>query len=181
MLPREALRILKRALENEPSDRIDIDGSDLAPEPHGLQRNRAPASKWISTRGRPAAVRLTNLLPKPIQVRARFPPPVQYAANSFGNHLLVDLAARQVLLLHDLDDLATQLFQELVPLLFVARIRQQGGDQRRACSRKWPPRGPDMQRGDVPVPHVLFVHRIKRCLLQRERDLNQSLVVTIAI
>src|ERR1035441_1382482 len=41
------LRVLKSAFQNEPCDRIQVRGGDIAPKAHCLQWNRASAGKWI--------------------------------------------------------------------------------------------------------------------------------------
>ena len=77
----------------------------------------------------------------------------------------------------DLDDLlnmAAESFEQRITLLFVARIRQQGGDERCATGRQRSPRGPDVQRRDVPVSHVLLVNGIERGLFEWEGDFNES-------
>ena len=38
--------------------------------------------------------------------------------------------------------------------------------------------GPNVERGDVPVPYVLLVHRVERDLLQREGDFYEAFVVS---
>jgi len=48
--------------------------------------------------------------------------------------------------------------------------------RRRSSRRERPPRRPDVQRRNVPVAHVLLVHRVERRLLQRKRDFNQTAV-----
>ena len=73
-----------------------------------------------------------------------------------------------------LDDLAADLLAQLAPLLRVARVGQQRGDQRRPASRQRPPRRPDVQRRDVPMPDILLVDGVQRRLLEREGVFDQS-------
>ena len=64
----------------------------------------------------------------------------------------------------------------MAALVPAARIRQQRRQQHRPARRQRPLRRPDVQRRDMPVPHVLFVDGIEGDLLQRERRFDQALV-----
>ena len=170
------LRVVQRALEDEPSDRVDIHRRRLAAEPHRLEWDRAAAGERIQHFGRAAAIRLANFPPEPVEIGVVLAPPMQDAADGLLLHLL-DGPPTDLPPLDFLDDAAGHPFQDLPALLSVAGVRQQRRDQRRPTRRQRPPCRPDMQRRDVPVPNVLLVHRVKRDLLQRKRNLDQAGIV----
>jgi hypothetical protein len=175
-LPGELLRVFQRAFEDEPGDRVDVDGGGLTSQPHRLQRNGAAAREGVEHSGRPAAVGFLDLIAEPLERLGvfRFATPMQDAP--FGLLFLAfdDLSAGHLLAFDALDHLAADFLAQLLPLFRRARIGQQRGNERRAAGRQWPPRRPDMQRRDMPVPHILFMHAIQRGLLERKGEFNEA-------
>src|SRR5690606_19859849 len=72
---------------------------------------------------------------------------------------------------------STQALEQLVALFLVTWVGQQSGDQSRTAGCQRPARGPDVQRGDVSMAHILLVHRGDGGLLERESDLDQAFFV----
>ena len=175
-LPGELLRVFERAFEDEPGDRVDVDRRRLAAEPHRLQRDRTPAGERVEHPRRPPAIGLADLLPEPVEIGTALAPPMQDAAARLALALL-DRLAVDLLFFDYLHDLAGEPPVDRLALLVVAGVGQQGRDQRRAARRQRPPCRPDVQGRDMPVPDVLFVHRIERHLFQREIELDQALHV----
>ena len=68
---------VERALQNEPGDRIDVDGRDLAAERHRLQRDRAATCERIEHPRRAATVDVANPRAKPVEILSVLPLPVQ--------------------------------------------------------------------------------------------------------
>ena len=64
--------------------------------------------------------------------------------------------------------------QQLAALLPAVRVRQQRRQQCRPARRQRPPRRPDVQRRDMPVPHVLFVEGVEGDLLEGGRQLRSA-------
>ena len=110
-LPGQLLRVLQRALENEPGDRVDVHRRGLTPQPHRLQRNRPAAGERVEHPRRTTAVSLLYLLPEPLERLGvlRFPAPVKDAALGLFLDPLDRLAAGHLLLLDLPDDLAADL------------------------------------------------------------------------
>ena len=169
-LPGQQPRIVEGAAEDEPRHRIDVRRHRLAPEPHRFQRDRPAARERVQHPRRPPSERLTDLRPEPRKLPTVLAPPMEDPAPGLLLHALAAGARR----LHHLPRHPRQQLPSSRP---VTRVRQQRRQQRRPARRQRPPRRPDVQRRDVPVPHVLLVHRVQRHLLQRKRRLDQSLVV----
>ena len=97
-------------------------------------------------------------------------------ADRLLDDLFLALGARPLLLLDLLDDFAADALAQFASRFRRARVGQERRNQGGTARRQRPPRRPDVQRRDVPVTHILLVHRVKRCLLQRKRDFNQTTV-----
>ena len=95
------------------------------------------------------------------------------AADRLLLHLL-DHAAVDALALRRLDHAPGQPLQHLLPLLGIAGIGKQHRNQRRPRCRKGPPRRPDIQGRDMPVPHILLVDRVEGRLLEGESDFDET-------
>ena len=160
---------MKRAAQDEPRHRVDVRRHRLAPEPHRFQRNRpAPRERVEHPRG-PSPERLPDLLPEPRKLPAVLAPPVEDPAPSLLLHPLAAGARR-------FDHPPRHPLQQLPTRVPAARIRQQRRQQRRPTRRQRPPRRPDVQRRDVPVPDVLLVDGVEGDLLQRESCLDEAFV-----
>ena len=94
---------------------------------------------------------------------------------------LLDLAARQPLLLDDRDDLAADLLAQLLAFLGRAGIGQQRRDQRRPARRQRSSCRPDVQRRDMPMPHILLVHGIDGSLLERKGPFDEAWTVSVHV
>ena len=173
-LPCEPLRVLQRAPEKEPRHRVDVRRLDLAPEPHRLQRYRPAPGERIQHARRPPPEGPANVGPKlldplflfasPVQdpahghpLRRGHPPPPRNLVPAVGHHR------------------TRHPRMEIPPLPLAPGIRQQRPDERRPTRRQRPPRRPDMQRGQMPMPHILLMSRIQRHRLQRKPHLDQPL------
>jgi len=119
LLTGELLGVLQGALEDEPCHRVDVRGGYLTPQAHGLQGDRTAAGKGVEDPGRPATVRLADLLPEPFQCFGvlRLPLPVEDAAFGLLLHPLHDPAARHALTLDLFHHPAADLFAERLALL----------------------------------------------------------------
>ena len=166
-LPAQQLRIVERAAEDEPRHRIDVRRHRLAPEPHRFQRDRPAPRERVQHPWRPPPERLPDLRPEPRKLPAVLASPMEDSAPGLLLHAIAAGTRR----LHHLPRHPRQQLPSSRP---VARVRQQRRQQRRPARRQRPPRRPDVQRRDVPVPHVLLVHRIQRHLLQRKRRFDES-------
>ena len=171
----ESLRIFKRALEDEPRHRIDVDRGHVAPQTHPFEGNRASASERIQHSRCPPAEGLANLVPKPLQILVALPAPVKDPARSLLLHLLLQPAVHPVPL-HPLHHAPGQTFQNSLSAFCITGISKQRRDQRRPARRQRPSRRPDVQRRYMPVSHVLLVDRIHRDLLERKRCFDQAFV-----
>ena len=146
---RHATGLMSAATASHPSR---IASSGIAPPPangSSTRGARPPNASRISSR---------NLASSP---------PVEDPAPSLLLHPLAAGARR-------FDHPPRHPLQQLAARVPVARIRQQRRQQRRPTRRQRPPRRPDVQRRDVPVPHVLLVDGVEGDLLQRESCLNQT-------
>ena len=168
----ESLRIFKRALEDEPRHRIDVDRGHVAPQTHPFEGNRASASERIQHSRCPPAEGLANLLPKPLQILVALPAPVKDPARSLLLHLLHH-ATIHPLALHLLDHPTRHTLHNRPSVFSITKIYKQRRNQRRPARRQRPPRRPDVQCRDMPMSHVLLVNRIERHLLERKRHLDQ--------
>jgi hypothetical protein len=157
-------------------DWIDVDRGHLAAEPHGFKRDCSSAGERVEHLRRAPAVGFADFLPEPVEIRAVLPSPMQGAAARLAL-VHFDCALANLLSLDLLDDLAGKPAIDRLAFLGIAWIGQQRRDQRRAARGERPPCRPDMQCRDMPVPHILLVHRVKRHLLQREIDLDEPFVV----
>ena len=174
-LSSEPLWVFKGALEDEPGDGVDVHGGHLAAQSHGFEGDGAAAREGVQHLGGASAVGLANLVAEPLEVWAVLAPPVEDAA--LGNLLhLLNGAPVEPLALDLLDDAPGHAIQHRLAFIGVARVRQQRGDERSARGRQGSPRWPDVQRRDVPVPHILLMHRVQRRLLEREGYFNEALV-----
>ena len=138
----------------------------------------AAARERVEHPGSPAAVGFLDLSAEPVHVGAVLVPPAQDAPLRPLLDRLDGLAA-DLLLLNLGDDLAADLLQQFLAGLRRPRIGQQRGDQRRPARCQRPPRGPDVQRRDVPMPDILLVDRVERRLLEWEGDFDQAGVVGV--
>jgi hypothetical protein len=75
-LPCKLSRVLKRAFQDEPRDRIEINGGDIATKPHGFKGDSTAACERIENFGWMTTVRITDFLAEPIEIRARLPTPM---------------------------------------------------------------------------------------------------------
>ena len=176
LLPGQLLRVFERAFQDEPGNRVDVDGRGLAAQPHGLQRDGPTARERIEHLGRTAAISLTDFIAKPLKVFdiLRLALPVQDAALGLLLDPLDRLPIGHLFLLDLLHDLAADLLAELLPLFGRAWVRQQRGDQRRPAGRQRPPGRPDVQRRDMPMSHVLLMHAVQRRLLERKGNFDEA-------
>src|SRR5207248_317358 len=108
LLAGELLRVLERALQDEPRHRVDVDGGYLTAQTHGFKRNRAAAGKWIENTRCPTAIGFADLLAEVLDVRLvlSFAAPVKDPADGLLDDLLFTLGAGPLLLFDLLDDLA---------------------------------------------------------------------------
>ena len=90
---------------------------------------------------------------------------------------LLDDSAVQAFAFRFFDNRASHAFQDGFAFVGVAGVGQECGDQRGAGGCQWSARRPDVERGDVPVPHVLLVDGVERDLLEREGDFYEAFVV----
>ena len=166
----EQPRIVQRAAQDEPRHRVEVCRHRLAAEPHRLQRNRSAPRERIQHPRRPPAERRADLGAEPRDLldalRLALAPPVQDPAP----RLLRPLAAAARNLRHP----PRHPPEQLPAPLRASRIGQQRRQQRRPTRRQRPPRRPDVQRGDVPVPHVLLVHGVEGDLSEREGGLDEA-------
>ena len=167
--------VLKGALEDEPCDRVDVYGGHLAAKAHRFEGDGAAAGERVEHPGRASAVGLANLVTEPIEVRPVLAAPVEDAARCLLLHLL-DRASVQPPAFDLLDHAPGHALQDSLALLSVARIGKQSSNQCRARRSQRSPCRPDVQRRDMPVPHVLLMHGVERGLLQREGDFDEALV-----
>ena len=91
--------------------------------------------------------------------------------------LLYDPAV-QALAFGLLDDFASHALQDFLPFVVVAGVGQECGDERGSGGSQGSACGPNVERGDMAMPHVLLVHRVERDLLEREGDLYEAFVVS---
>ena len=164
--------MVQRALQQEPRYRIEIRGHRLAPQPHRLQRNRPAPRERIQHPRRAPAERFSNLCAEPVELagslgRALTPPMENPAPRLFR-----PLAPTPGHVLHAPGHPAEQ----LPSTLGRPRIAQQRRQQRRPARRQRPPRRPDVQGRDVPVPDVLLVHGVERHLLERKGGFDEAAV-----
>src|SRR5690606_6376798 len=152
-------------------------GGHLTAQPHRLQRNGPATSKRIQHARRAAAIGLADFLPEPLQIRARLPPPAQHTAFGLPRLDLLDPAIGHLLLFGGLLQHTAQAPEQVVALFLVTRVGQQRGDQSRTAGSERSARGPDVQRGDMAMAHILLMHRVNGGLLERESDLDQAFVV----
>ena len=78
------------------------------------------------------------------------------------------------LALNRLNHAPGQPLQHLLPLLVIAGIGQQRRNQHRPRRRKGPPRRPNMQRRDMPMPHILLMDRVEGRLLEGKGDFDET-------
>ena len=99
--PRHPLRVIERALEHEPRNRIYIAGDGFAAQPHGLEGDCSAAGKRVKNTGGSPAICLSYFIPEPLESLfvLFLPAPVEDAA--FGLLLLPHhrLAIRHLLAL----------------------------------------------------------------------------------
>ena len=145
----EPLGVLQGALEDEPGNRVDVHGRDLAAQSHGFKGDGAAAGEWVQHPGGASAVGLADLVAEPLDVRAALPAPVEDAALGDFLYFLYHAPVKP-LALDLLDDAPGHALQQRLALVGVAWVRQQRGDERSSRGRQRPPRRPDVQRGDVP-------------------------------
>src|SRR5437773_8827703 len=127
-----------------------------------------------------AAERLANLLTEPLQRLGilSFPAPMQNAAFRFILLALDKLPAGHLFLFDLLDHRAGNLLAQLSPGFRRAGVGQERGDERRPASGQRSAGRPDMQGRDVPMAHVFLVDAVKRCLLERKGEFDQSRLVS---
>src|SRR5579871_822624 len=101
----QLLGVFERALEDEPSHRIDVHRCDFAAEPHRFEWNGAAARERIQDFRRTPAVSLTNFISEPIDIGAGLATPPQNPAASFALAIF-DRPASELLLLNFFDDLS---------------------------------------------------------------------------
>ncbi len=166
------MRIIQRTFLDEPRHRIQIRRGDFAAQPHRLQRNRPAARKGIEHLRSIAPVELFDGCAQLIHRWRVLITPRQHTA--LHNFLfLVHCVAVIVLTCHQFfHHRPTNEIEQFLPLLGIARIGQQRAEQRSPAGRQRTPRRPDMQRGDVPMPHIFLMHAGQRRLLQRKSDFN---------
>jgi DNA-binding XRE family transcriptional regulator len=61
---------------------------------------------------------------------------------------------------------------ELLPAFWCPRIREERGNELGSARGERAPDRPDVQSGDMPMAHVLFMDGVERRLLQRKRVLD---------
>ena len=169
----QSLRIFKGALEDEPRHRIDVHGGHLAAQTNRFKGNGAAPGERVQHPGRPSAVGLANLRSKPLQISSVLTAPMENPAR----RLLLDLLREPAvypLAPHLLDHTPGHTLQNRASPFRITWVGEKRRDQRSPARRKRPPRRPDVQGRDMPVPHVLLMHGVQRGLLQRKRDLNQA-------
>src|SRR5208337_2997906 len=119
----ELLGVFQGAFEDEPGDRVDVNGGRLASQAHGFQRDRPATRERVEHTRSPPTVSLLDLLAEPVHVGAVLVPPVQDTPlRLFLDNL--DRFAADLLLLDLVDDLPANLFQQLLPLFRCSRIKQ---------------------------------------------------------
>ena len=89
---------------------------------------------------------------------------------------LLDHTPTHPLALNLLDDAPGHALQNLLPLLGIAGIGKQRRNQRRPRRGQRSPRRPDVECGDMPVPHVFLVDRVEGDLFQGEGDFDKAFV-----
>ena len=176
-LSRQFLGVFERALEDEPRHGVDVHGGDLAAEAHGFKRNSAAAGKRVQHLGRAPTVGFANLVAEPLERVAILPAPMKDAALGYLFGLLYDPAV-QPFALGLLHHSASHALQDFLPFVVVARVGEECGNERGSRGCQGSACGPNVERGDVPMPYVLLVHRVERDLLEREGDFYEAFVVS---
>ena len=67
---------------------------------------------------------------------------------------------------------------ELLGAELVGRVGPQRRTDHRPTGRQRPPRPPDVQRRNMPMPDILLMHRIERCLLQGKGNFDEAFVIS---
>ena len=177
LLAGKSLRVFERTLENEPRHRIDIDRRHLTAQPHRFQRYRTPSRERIQHPWGPSPVSPANLLPEPLQILVVLPPPMKNTARRLLLHILHQAAVHPSAI-QLIDQPPGHPLQNRLPLFHISGIAKQRRNQRRSARRQRPPRWPDMQRRNMPMPHVLLVHRVDGNLFHRKPHLYQAPLAT---
>ena len=165
-LARHAMRVVQGAAQDEPRDGVDVRRGGLAPEPHGFEGDGPAPREGVEDPGRAPSERRADLLPKPRQLGGGLAPPMEDPA---GRLLLLPPPGRLP------GDAPADPMQQL-PAAVASGVVEQGRQQHRPARGEGPPRRPDVQGGDVPVAHVLFVHRVDGDLLEGEGGLDESMI-----
>ena len=161
------------ALEDEPGDGVDVYGSDLATQTHRFQEGwrrrlrRGPAPSVHVRRRHHGFCRGTTPSPgRSHGPNAVCPPSV----SSFTFSTMRPLMRLRSIFLVTRPAIRSRmsLRSSASPGSRVAASCNQSGP---GC-RQGPTRRPNVQRGDVPVPHVLLMHRVQRDLLEGEGYLD---------
>ena len=175
-------RIVERTPQDEPRHRTEVRRHRLAPQPHRLQRNRPAPCKRIKHPRRTPTERLRDLPPvrlnPPQRLPVRLDPPFPAPPKDAVPGLLSRHATRRV---RHLDDHPRHVTKQLVSCLPPCRLRQQRRQQRRPTSRQRTPRRPNVERRDVPVAHVLFVHGVDGDLLDGKGGFNETTVGDVGV
>ena len=166
-LARHETRIVQRAPQHEPRRRTQIRSHHCRTEPHPLQRNRPAPRKWVQHARNPSFRAFHDRLPKAVQSPAVLAAPPTDATY----RLLLGVP----LIVLRLDDMPGHPLQYLPPCLVRSHILQQCRQKHRPARRQRTPRRPDVQRGNVPVPHVLLVHGVDGDLAERERPVRDAM------
>ena len=108
LLTSELLRVLERALQDEPRDRVDVDGSHFASQAHRFKWNSTASRERVENPRGTAVVGPTYLFAEEINASFvfRFAPPVQDSSDCLLDNLFLS-TARALFLLQHLHDMAT--------------------------------------------------------------------------
>ncbi len=182
--------------EYEPRHRVEVGGGGLASEAHRLQGDRATPGKWIQNLGSPAPKGVSNRLSESGKVRLPLlqdalvfflfllaprlrlsPYPTEDAAFNLLLDPLGGTPVRHALALHRLHDSPPDSIAQRSALLRRAGVGKQRGEDRGTRGRQGTAGGPDVERGDMSVPDVLFMNRGEGCLFERKGVLNQATII----
>ena len=169
LLPPHKPRVVQRAPQNEPRHGVQIGRECLAPKAHRLQRDRAPARERVQHAGRATTERVPDHFSEPVELRPVLLSPVEDAAR--GLLQLRVLAASPEALRNQMSGHASA---QPPSALGVAGVGEERGQQHRAARGERPPRGPDVERGDVAVPDILLVDGVKRDLAEGQGGLGEA-------